>query len=82
MTEWGNRRLRLSCASMTVEEAELECAGEGEREENDQRGRSWKGRAHAGSVLPVSERVKTAERDVLYTRRGKICLRSHGEPRL
>ena len=50
---------------MAVEKAELESAGEGEGDENDQRGCSWKGHAHAGSVLRVSERVKTAERDVL-----------------
>ena len=68
MTEWGNRRVRITCASMTVEEAELDSAGESERDENDQRGCSWKGHAHAGSVLRVSERVKTAERDVLDTR--------------
>jgi pyruvate,orthophosphate dikinase len=52
---------------VAVEKAELESAGEGERDENDQRGCSWKGHAHAGSVLRVSERVKTAERDVLVT---------------
>ncbi len=68
MTEWGNRRVRITCASMTVEEAELDSARESERDENDQRGCSWKGHAHAGSVLRVSERVKTAERDVLDTR--------------
>jgi len=50
---------------VAVEKAELESAGEGEGDENDQRGCSWKGHAHAGSVLRVSERVKTAERDVL-----------------
>jgi pyruvate, orthophosphate dikinase len=52
---------------VAVEKAELESAGEGERDENDQRGCSRKGHAHAGSVLRVSERVKTAERDVLVT---------------
>ena len=52
---------------MAVEKAELESAGEGERDENDQRGCSWKGHAHAGSVLLASERVKRAERDVLVT---------------
>jgi len=52
---------------VAVEKAELESAGEGERDENDQRGCSCKGHAHAGSVLRVSERVKTAERDVLVT---------------
>jgi pyruvate,orthophosphate dikinase len=52
---------------VAVEKAELESAGEGERDENDQRGCSWKGHAHAGSVLLASERVKRAERDVLVT---------------
>jgi pyruvate,orthophosphate dikinase len=50
---------------VAVEKAELESAGEGERDENDERGCSWKGHAHAGSVLLASERVKRAERDVL-----------------
>jgi pyruvate,orthophosphate dikinase len=53
---------------MAVEKAELESAGEGERDENDQRGRGWRGHAHAGSVLRVSERVKVAEGDVLVPR--------------
>jgi pyruvate,orthophosphate dikinase len=52
---------------VAVEKAELESAGEGERDENDQRGCSWKGHAHPGSVLLASERVKRAERDVLVT---------------
>jgi pyruvate,orthophosphate dikinase len=53
---------------MAVEKAELESAGEGERDENDQRGCGWKGHEHAGSVLRVSEHVKVAERDVLVPR--------------
>jgi pyruvate,orthophosphate dikinase len=53
---------------MTVEKAELESAGERERDENDQRGCSCKGHAHVDSVLRVSERVKAAERDVLEAR--------------
>jgi pyruvate, orthophosphate dikinase len=63
MTEWGNRPLLVP-----VEKAELESADEGQRDEHDRRGCRWKGHAHAGSVLPVSERVKAAERDVLETR--------------
>jgi pyruvate,orthophosphate dikinase len=53
---------------MPVEKAELASAGEGGRDENDQRGCSRKGHARAGSALRGSERVKTAERDVLVTR--------------
>jgi pyruvate, orthophosphate dikinase len=53
---------------MAVEKAEFESAGEDERDENDQSGCSWKAHTHAGRVLRVSARVKTAERDVLVTR--------------
>jgi pyruvate,orthophosphate dikinase len=53
---------------MAVEKAELESAGEGERDENGQRGCGWKGHEHAGSVLRVSEHAKVAERDVLVPR--------------
>jgi hypothetical protein len=64
MTEWGNRGLSLFQSGLrasfwngllvTVEKAELESAGEGEQNEDDQRGCGWNGHAHAGSVLPIS----------------------------
>jgi hypothetical protein len=40
---------------VTVEKAELESAGEGEHDEDEQRGCGWKGHAHAGSVLRFSQ---------------------------
>jgi hypothetical protein len=65
MTEWGNRGLSLLQSGLrasfwngllvTVEKAELESAGEGEHDEDEQRGCGWKGHAHAGSVLRFSQ---------------------------
>jgi hypothetical protein len=50
---------------VTVEETELEPADKREHDEGQQRGCGWEGRAHAGSVVRVSEGVKMAEKDVL-----------------
>jgi pyruvate, orthophosphate dikinase len=64
---------------VTVEKAELESAGEGERDEDDQRGCGGKGHAHARSVLRVSQCVKAAEKDVLRCATWEDLSRVHME---
>jgi pyruvate, orthophosphate dikinase len=65
MTEWGNR----AALSVPVEEADLEPEGEREGDEDDQRGCSGKGQAHAGSVAVGLREVKTALKDVIESLR-------------